>query len=318
MKLLFALLGGMTVFFFFWALLLSWEQRGQSVKKRVQSLQTASGTGQQGQPGGGAPASQQRVPFFKRVVEPLVGKARRLVMRLTPRTFHEIAVQKTNAAGGFYRWGVDGFIAYWMTVATGTIVLTLIYIFTAAFSFWQNAVIFLTGLAVGVYLPILLINLRIQKRRQAILRQLPDVLDLLCVSVQAGLSFDAALRHVVGKMSGPLLEECSRMLQELRFGMARKQALERLAERCYVQEVALFVAAVIQADKLGVSLANVLVIQADNMREMRRQLVKKKALEAPIKMLLPLGVFIFPAMFIVTLLPALLNLLNGFKGIFGK
>ena len=317
MKLLFALLGGMTVFFFFWALLLSWEQRGQSVKKRVQSLQTASGAGAQGQLVGGAP-SQQRVPFFKRVVEPLAEKARQFVTRLTPRTFHEIALQKTNAAGGFYRWGVDGFIAYWMTVATGMVALTLIYIVTSNFSFWQNVVIFLTGVAVGIYLPILLINIRIQKRRQAILRQLPDVLDLLCVSVQAGLSFDAALRHVVSKMSGPLLEECSRMLQELRFGMVRKQALERLAERCHVQEVALFVAAVVQADKLGVSLANVLVIQADNMREMRRQIIKKKALEAPIKMLLPLGVFIFPAMFIVTLLPALLNLMNGFKGMFGR
>lgn len=317
MKLLFALLGGMAVFFFFWALLISWQQRGQSVKKRVQSLQTSTG-GTQRQFSGEANAAQQRVPFYKRVVEPLAEKARACIARVTPRSFYEIAVQKTNEAGAFYRWGVDGFIAYWMSVATGSVILTLIYIASADLSFWQNAVIFFMGVAAGVYLPIFLINIRIQRRRQAILRQLPDVLDLLCVSVQAGLSFDAALRHVAAKMTGPLIEECSRMLQELRFGMVRKQALERMAERCYVQEVSLFVAAVVQADKLGVSLANVLVIQADNMREMRRQIVKKKALEAPIKMLLPLGLFIFPAMFIVTLLPALLNVLSGFKGLLGR
>ena len=149
------------------------------------------------------------------------------------------------------------------------------------------------------------------------LKQLPDVLDMLCVSVQAGLSFDGAMTKLTDKMHGPLIDECRKMLRDVRMGMTRKLALTNMAERCNIQDIHLFTAAVIQSDRLGVSMSKTLQIQAENMRERRRQNIKEAALKAPIKMLFPLILFILPALFIVVLLPSLLNLAVYFGG-FGR
>jgi tight adherence protein C len=173
----------------------------------------------------------------------------------------------------------------------------------------------LCALILGAALPVVFLDSLIAKRRKLILRQLPEVLDLLCVSVQAGLSFDGAMAKVADKMKGPLIDECTKMLRDIRMGMTRRQALTNMAERCRIQEVHLFTAAVVQSDRLGVSMAKTLVVQSENMRERRRQTVKEQALKAPVKMLFPLAVFIFPALFVVVLLPTVFSILRNLGSI---
>jgi tight adherence protein C len=139
---------------------------------------------------------------------------------------------------------------------------------------------------------------------------LPDVLDLLTVSVEAGLGFDQAVVKVIEKFKGPLAEEFHRTLQEVRMNKPRREALRALADRVGIDDLTAFIAALIQADQLGVSIAKVLRIQSDQMRIKRRQRAEEQAQKASIKMLFPLIFFIFPAMFIVLLGPAVLSMMG--------
>ena len=130
-------------------------------------------------------------------------------------------------------------------------------------------------------------------------------------------SFDGAMTKVADKMQGALIDECSKMLRDIRMGMTRRQALTNMADRCQLQEVHLFVAAVVQSDRLGVSIGKTLLIQSENMRERRRQAIKEQAMKAPVKILLPLVLFIFPTLFIIALLPTVLSLAHN-MGVIGK
>lgn len=149
-----------------------------------------------------------------------------------------------------------------------------------------------------------------QKRQDLIIRQLPDVLDLLSISVQAGLSLDGAMRKVVERMEGPLIDEFRRMLRDTRMGMTRRRSMQLMAKRCDVQDVYLFVMSVVQSERLGASMSDTLVIQADNMRDLRRQRARTQAMKAPVKMVFPLVFCIFPAIFVVVLLPSLISLMQ--------
>ena len=166
---------------------------------------------------------------------------------------------------------------------------------------------------IGGFLPISSLQRKIKNRQGLIKKQLPEVLDLLCVSVQAGLSFDAALRKIVTRMDGEFIRECRKMLDDVRMGMTRRDALIGLGERCEVQEVSLFVTSIIQAERLGSNMSNTLKTQADNVRERHRQWVKAMALKAPVKIVLPLVGFILPAIFVVALGPALFNIVANFS-----
>ncbi|GFR35336.1 type II secretion system F family protein [Thermobrachium celere] len=153
---------------------------------------------------------------------------------------------------------------------------------------------------------------KIYRRKKNILRDLPYVLDLITVSVEAGLSFDGALAKVTENISGELSDEFAKTLKEIRMGIQRKVALRNLSERCEVKELSTFVTSLIQADELGVSLGKVLRIEAANLREQRKQAARENAMKAPIKMLFPLVFFIFPTIFIVILGPALIKIYNFF------
>jgi tight adherence protein C len=143
--------------------------------------------------------------------------------------------------------------------------------------------------------------------------ELPDALDILAVSVEAGLGFDGAVQKLTEHMEGPLIEEFELALGEIRIGEGRSEALKKMAERNASQEMASFVRAIIQADQLGISLGRILKVQAGDTRLKRQLLAEEKAAKAPIKMLFPTVLFIFPAMFIVILAPAFLNLAHFFK-----
>jgi tight adherence protein C len=167
------------------------------------------------------------------------------------------------------------------------------------------------GLVIGFFGPDFWLSNRIRARQKAILLAIPDVLDLLTISVKAGLGFDAALGKVVEKTEGPLTDEFRRTLAEVRIGKARREALREMVGRTNVPALTNFVSAIIQAEQLGVAIANVLEVQSEQLRIQRRQRAEEMAAKAPIKMLFPLVGCIFPSMFIVILGPALILIVNN-------
>lgn len=178
----------------------------------------------------------------------------------------------------------------------------------------HNTMMMTVGLiifAVGFIGPDIWLNGKIRRRIDAMDRSLPDMLDLLTVSVEAGLGFDAAVAKVCEKMSGPLIDEMSLVAREIRIGETRRQALQNLGERAGSEDIQAFARAIVQAEELGTSLGRTLKVQADDMRVHRQLTAEEKAMKAPIKMLFPTVLFIFPAMFIVILGPAVMNIMGA-------
>ena len=167
-------------------------------------------------------------------------------------------------------------------------------------------------LFIGFMLPDMFISFKARGRREEIRAELPDALDLLAVSVEAGLGFDAAIAKLTEHMEGPLIDEFALSLGEMRIGETRLHALEKMVQRVQAPELASFVRAIIQADQLGISLGRILRVQATDTRNKRQAAAEERAMKAPIKMLFPTALFIFPSMFLIILGPAFLN----FKGIF--
>ncbi len=162
----------------------------------------------------------------------------------------------------------------------------------------------------GFIAPGFVVSMKARKRREAVRAQLPDALDLLAVSVEAGLGFDGAVSKLTEHMTGPLAEEFALTLSEIRIGESRQDALKKLADRCAAPEIASFTRSIIQADQLGISLGRLLRVQAVDSRLKRQAAAEEKAMKSPIKMLFPTVIFIFPAMFIVILGPAFLNIMS--------
>ena len=252
------------------------------------------------------------VAFADRVIKPALKAMENYALRLTPGYISSFLEHRLVAAGKQRQWTLGGFSAVWAGSIIIMLLLSLNYVSTHPMDIMQRLLIILIFCFFGAALPMVVLNITIQKRQKAILHQLPELLDLLCVSVQAGLTFDASIRKITERMKGPLVDECRRMQDDVRMGMVRKQALRLLADRCQIPEVSLFITAIIQAERLGTSMGTTLVNQANNMRERRRQSIKAEALRAPIKILFPLIIFIFPALFIVVLLPTVLILMKNF------
>jgi tight adherence protein C len=167
------------------------------------------------------------------------------------------------------------------------------------------------GLVGGYIVPEFWLGGRVRARQKAILLGLPDALDLLTISVRAGLAFDAALGKVVEKMKGPLVDEFRRALAEVRVGKARREALRDIVPRTEVQPLTNFIGAIIQAEQLGVSISKVLQVQSEQLRIERRQRAEEQAAKAPIKMLFPLVGCIFPSLFVVILGPAIILIITN-------
>lgn len=257
---------------------------------------------------------KDEIPGFReRVVTPLGKYLGNLITRLAPAAWSVALERKLVTAGKGRVWTAQGYAVFWAIVVLVVIVIAIKYVYGRPdLAPVQLVMLVIVFTAMGAAMPWIMLRIMAQKRQKLITKQLPEVLDLLCVSVQAGLSFDAALRRIVERMKGPLIEECTRMLEDVRMGLPRRQALRMMGERCEVQEVALFVTAIIQAERLGTSLGKTLNNQAINMRERRRQAVKAEAMKAPVKMIFPLVLFIFPSIFVIVLLPALLNMMKNF------
>lgn len=171
----------------------------------------------------------------------------------------------------------------------------------------------LTALVINTFFNFYL-SKKIETRKRKILADLPYTLDLITVSVEAGLSFDGAMARVVSNISGELCDEFSKSLKEIRMGIERKTALRNMSSRCGVRELTMLVTSLIQADDLGVSLSRVLRIEAAALRERRKQSAREKAMKAPVKMLFPMVLFIFPTIFIIILGPGVINMITIFGG----
>jgi tight adherence protein C len=169
----------------------------------------------------------------------------------------------------------------------------------------------LVAATLGYILPSFWLRSRISGRTKEITKAMPDALDLLVISVEAGLGFDAAMQKVADKWDNHLTREFGRALSEMRVGASRRDALRGIVERTDAKDVATFIGAIIQADQLGVSVGRVLHVQADQMRMRRRQRAEEMAHKAPIKMLFPMILLIFPAMYIVILGPAIPQIIKG-------
>lgn len=249
--------------------------------------------------------------FKERIIRPATDAIAARIAAIAPDGLRRRAEDLMEASGNFYGLGLNGFLIFWGVSIVLFALLGLWYNSGKEQTFVMSVVKTLLFVAAGAYVPFYWLRRLIKQRQKAILQSMPDVLDLLCVSVQAGLGFDGALGKVTAKLKGPLIEEFERLLQELRMGVTRRQALTRLAKRCGIQEMQLFTAAIIQADKLGVGMAQTLEIQAENMREARRQRAKEEAAKLPVKILFPTMIFIFPVMFVVVLGPAIVSLINS-------
>ncbi len=262
---------------------------------------------------GVAPVSvrAERPDFRRRAVHPFMSGLARAVLRLTPRATVDSVGAKLLAAGLARTISPTAYLA-----AKGLLVMAAIplgILIGRQIATGAPALLFALFTAfIGYSLPDTLVTLRTRARKERLSSQLPDVLDLMAVSVEAGLGFDAALAKLSEEMSGPLVEEFALTLGEMRVGESREKALKRMAERTAVPEIAAFTRAIIQADQLGISLGRILRVQANDTRLRRQAAAEEKAMKAPIKMLFPTVVFIFPAMFIVILGPAFLNLSKFF------
>lgn len=250
--------------------------------------------------------------FKERFFLPLWKGMSRTLLKWAPKELKNHLVIKLAQAGYPFGIGVETFL-----VLQG-VALILLPLFTGGLGLLyglpiKNILILAGyGLALGLLFPLLILSGGVTKHHRAIERQLPDTLDLLTISVEAGLVFDAALVKVVEKSKGVLSDEFQRTLQEIGMGKLKAEALKDLGSRTGVDDLASFVAAVVQADQLGVPLANILRVQSDEMRRRRRQRAEEAAMKAPVKMLFPLVFCIFPALFIVLLGPAVIRVYETF------
>jgi tight adherence protein C len=242
----------------------------------------------------------------ERLFLPLREWAATWVLRVNPRTSVDGIHLKLMAAGLSRTFSPTGFLATKGFLAVGGLMLGTI----AGAGVGGAARLFAAACfaAAGFFAPDYLVTMKARGRRETIRAQLPDALDLLAVSVEAGLGFDGAISKLTEHMEGPLAEEFGLTLSEMRIGESRQDALKRLSERVDAPELSSFTRAIIQADQLGTSLGRILRVQAADTRLRRQAAAEEKAMKAPIKMLFPTVLFIFPAMFLVILGPAILNI----------
>jgi len=250
------------------------------------------------------------VPLRDRAITPVLQGLTDLGRRFTPTGYVDKVRAKFVYTGDASAEAVDRFLAIRVVTAIGAVVSLIV--------FFVLDVVPLDGIAntmAGALMAFALLagpdaslNRKVAARQLAIQRMLPDVLDLLTISVEAGLGFEQATDRVIDAVPGPLTDEFARMLGEVRAGAARADAMRAMDERCNIPELRSFVLAILQADTFGVSIGRVLRAQSEEMRIKRRQLAQEKAQKAPVKMLIPMVFCIFPALFVIVLGPAALNI----------
>src|ERR1044072_890697 len=250
---------------------------------------------------------QRQLPFSQRVLVPIGDRLAGFTLKLHPKTTTDGVSAKLLAAGLGRKIAPTTFLALKSGFAVGGALLGAI--FGGAVT-GPGGVLFcaLALGGIGFIAPDFVVSAKARQRKDTIRAELPDALDLMAVSVEAGLGFDGAIAKLTEHMDGPLADEFALTLSEIKIGETRQTALKKLAERTGTPELSSFVRSIIQADQLGISLGRILRVQAPDSRLKRQAAAEEKAMKAPIKMVFPTVLFIFPAMFLVILGPAFLNL----------
>ncbi len=252
--------------------------------------------------------SELDMPFRQRIIVPFFKKVERFITKRTPNRIKRKIEQYLKSAGKPIHPNADRWLLFKYTFGL------ILPCFVISFFLYKNILlnkysvffILLTALYLFYFPEIYLIQLA-RRRKKEIEKSLPDVLDLLTVCVEAGLSFDSAVNKVAEKMDGVISDEFSRTLHEIRVGEKRKDAFINMSIRCGVSDLSFFISSLIQAEELGIGISNVLRVQSGQMRDKRRQRAQEKALKAPVKILFPLIFFIFPTIFVIILGPSIIK-----------
>ncbi len=250
--------------------------------------------------------------FKERVLVPMFKKLADIALRFTPEKQLEATRRRIELAG--YPKGMTP-ASFWVQRIFLTLVLGVgafvLFFIVAPRPIGQALGFTIGAAALGYMLPAMQLSSKINRRKKEIVKALPDALDLLTICVEAGLGFDAAMSKVVEKWDNDLAKEFAHVLRDIQLGKLRREALRDMANRVDVPDVSTFIAAIIQADQLGVSIAKILRIQSDQMRLKRRQRAQEQAQQAPVKMMIPLVFLVFPSIWIVLLGPAAIVLKNS-------
>ena len=279
-------------------------------RERMGSIRRAAGYGKN------RPVSSSSVlddgTFKDRALMPMKTGLARGVLRITPRASVETVSNKLLRAGLNRRVSPTGYLASKAILCFVGFVGGQVFASIAGALASKALLLGVVGAIVGFMFPDVIVTMRTRTRKEILRAELPDALDLLAVSVEAGMGFDGAISKLTEHMDGPLADEFALALGEMRIGESRQNALTKMMKRVDTPELSAFVRAIIQADQLGISLGRILKVQASDTRNRRQLAAEERAMKAPIKMLFPTVIFIFPAMFIVILGPALIEISKVF------
>ncbi|MCW2846827.1 MAG: type secretion system family protein [Marmoricola sp.] len=252
--------------------------------------------------------------FTDRVLFPLLTRTQAMGRRLTPEDASERIREKLEMAGNPFGWTVERVMAGKVVGFGAALVLSLIISFILGFGFLATLGFVLIASLAGYQAPNMYLHQQTYDRSEKLQRALPDAIDLLTISVESGLGFDAACAQVARNTEGPLADEFARMLQEMQIGRGRSEALRSLADRTNLPDLRQFVSAMVQADAFGIPVGQVLRVQSAEIRVKRRQWAEEMAQKVPVKILVPLIFCILPCLFIAVLGPAAMAIMDSFQG----
>lgn len=268
------------------------------VEARLRSVQRGLGTR----------AAVLEQPFIRRAAAPMAGGLARLTMKLLPPSWIQATSKKLVWAGG--KMSLPGFVVIWVFIAALGAVTAFVLSDALGFGIIMVLIATMAGLVVGGYIPQFWLSSLVNQRQYATRKSLPDALDLMTTSVEAGLSLDAAMMRVAEFQRAPFQDELARAMQNITLGKSRREALNEISERLNVPEVFSFIQAVNQAEVTGAPIGWVLRVQAEQVRIKRRQAAEAQAQRAPVLMIFPLVFFIFPSIFVVLMAPAILTIID--------
>lgn len=264
-------------------------------------------------PESGYENSELNNPLFTRALKPILDSISKFMLKITPAEIISSLEAKIIKGGNPGNLTVNEWVNIQALLAAGPPALTFLICRESKANIGITVLFIAAEIVLAFVLPGFILGKIITARQKVIQNSLPDVIDLLTVSVEAGLGFDGALMKVVEKKPGPLAAEFEKVLQEIKVGRQKREALKDMAHRIDIQDLTAFVGSVIQADQFGVGIANVLRIQAEQIRLRRRQRAQERAMKVPVKMLLPMVIFIFPTLFIVLLGPVIIQMIRQFS-----
>jgi tight adherence protein C len=252
--------------------------------------------------------------FTDRILTPFQGRASKMAKRLSGSDAPERIRRRLDVAGNPPGWTVERVQAGKVIGAIAMFLLSVLLTQVMGIGFGIRIIAIVLATAIGWLGPNLYLYQKVYDRSNRMQRELPDAIDLMTISVESGLAFDAAVQQVARNTEGPLADEFSRVLREMQIGMGRAEALRALGERTEVDDLKSFVTAMVQADSFGIPIANVLRIQSSEMRMKRRQLAEEKAQKVPVKITVPLIFCILPTLFIAVMGPAVIHIMQSFSG----